>query len=284
MEANDNIDKTSCLSLLITSALLLVAAAYWHRHVIRKRNRARWDGIGKDIVVLHCSTPGYFSPSLSPFVFKLMNYLRLAKIPYKLDHEEIFGPKGKTPWITLNGEDISDSQLVIETLAKKFDKNFSRDLSPEQQAVARAFTIMLDEHLAWGLRYWRYKLDKGRSMQEAMKIPFYMLLMKPFFLRSQQDALWQQGMGRHTPTEVEEVTIKDLAALSHYLGTNPYLMGNSLCEVDCSMFAFVANILCNYKKSPYYSVVKDNYSNLYDYVQRVKAQLWPDWDECLESK
>jgi hypothetical protein len=28
--------------------------------------------------------------------------------------------KHKSPWITVNGEDVSDSQLVIEFLAKKF--------------------------------------------------------------------------------------------------------------------------------------------------------------------
>lgn len=59
------------------------------------------------------------------------------------------GPKGKTPWITLNGEEIADSQLCLELLARKFYKNHSSHLSPGEQAIARSFQIMAEEHLYW---------------------------------------------------------------------------------------------------------------------------------------
>lgn len=59
------------------------------------------------------------------------------------------GPKGKTPWITLNGEEIADSQLCLELLARKFHKDCSSHLSSEDQAIARAFHIMAEEHLYW---------------------------------------------------------------------------------------------------------------------------------------
>jgi len=58
-------------------------------------------------------------------------------------------PKGKTPWITLNGEDISDSQLIIEALSKKFNKDFSSHLTAQERAVARALQIMMEEHFYW---------------------------------------------------------------------------------------------------------------------------------------
>lgn len=59
------------------------------------------------------------------------------------------GPKGKTPWMTLNGEDNSDSQLCLEWLATQFDKDFSSHLTEEQRAIGRAFQIMAEEHLYW---------------------------------------------------------------------------------------------------------------------------------------
>lgn len=37
---------------------------------------------------------------------------------FQLDFEVPFGSKGKTPWITLNGEHYTDSQLIIELLTK----------------------------------------------------------------------------------------------------------------------------------------------------------------------
>ena len=59
------------------------------------------------------------------------------------------GPKGKTPWITLNGVDYSDSQICLEMLAKRFQKDFSSHLSAEEQAVARSLQIMAEEHFYW---------------------------------------------------------------------------------------------------------------------------------------
>jgi len=65
------------------------------------------------------------------------------------DFTEPFGPKGKMPWMTLNGEHIADSQICLELLARKFNKNFSGHLTPEEQAVSRAMQIMAEEHLLW---------------------------------------------------------------------------------------------------------------------------------------
>ena len=45
------------------------------------------------------------------------------------------GPKGKTPWITLNGEEIADSQLCLELLARKFHKDCTTHLSSEDQTI-----------------------------------------------------------------------------------------------------------------------------------------------------
>lgn len=57
-------------------------------------------------------------PTPSPFVLKLETYLRMAKIAYEVDKSDIWGPKGKTPWISINGQHVSDSQLIVEFLGK----------------------------------------------------------------------------------------------------------------------------------------------------------------------
>lgn len=36
----------------------------------------------------------------------------------QVDTTKPFGPSGKTPWISLNGVDMTDSQLIIEFLNK----------------------------------------------------------------------------------------------------------------------------------------------------------------------
>lgn len=55
---------------------------------------------------------------MSPYGLKLDTYLRMSKIPYELDTEDVTGPKGKLPWITDNGTHVADSQFCVEYLRK----------------------------------------------------------------------------------------------------------------------------------------------------------------------
>jgi len=79
----------------------------------------------EDIVVLHMYPRASTSISLSPFVAKLEAFLRVANIKYIVDYSFPNSPEtGKSPWITLDGQEIADSQVIVETLAKKFGKDF----------------------------------------------------------------------------------------------------------------------------------------------------------------
>lgn len=59
--------------------------------------------------------------------------------------------------ITINGEEISGSQSCVEFLAKHFDKDFSSHLTLVEQATARAFQVMCEEHLYWQVLYKLFK-------------------------------------------------------------------------------------------------------------------------------
>lgn len=61
----------------------------------------------------------------------------------------------------------------------------------------------------------------------------------------------KQGMGRHTESEVMEMGMKDLKALSDYLGNKPFFTGQKAAEVDCAIFGSVAMFLWNMPGSPY---------------------------------
>ena len=52
-----------------------------------------------------------------------------------------------------------------------------------------------------------------------------------------------QGMGRHTKEEVYEMGLKDLRALSAYLGDKPYFTGEKVTELDCAAFGSLAQLL-----------------------------------------
>ena len=84
-------------------------------------------------------------------VFSFFEFRFIQNIVYSFcvqcDFEEPFGPKEKTHWITINGQEIVDSQLCFEFLAETFQKDFSSHLSLLEQATARACQIMCEEHL-----------------------------------------------------------------------------------------------------------------------------------------
>jgi glutathione S-transferase len=60
-------------------------------------------------------------------------------------------PKGKIPWLTLNDEDVSDSDFCIKYLQEKYQKNLSEHLSEQEKAIARSFLKLTEESLRWYL-------------------------------------------------------------------------------------------------------------------------------------
>jgi glutathione S-transferase len=74
----------------------------------------------------------------------------MANIKYQSEYSPLKrSPKGKFPWITFNGEVISDSEFVLEFLKKQFNQDFSAHLSPVEKSTARAYLKMLEESTKW---------------------------------------------------------------------------------------------------------------------------------------
>ena len=96
------------------------------------RRKQEWNNVGKDVVVLHMFNRARDCPNPSPFPLKLETWLRVNKVKYVTDFEEFMSKKGKSPWITLNGQEVTDSQLSIEHIAKELGIN--DNLTPTQKA------------------------------------------------------------------------------------------------------------------------------------------------------
>ena len=68
---------------------------------------------------------------------------------FKNDQGYLFGHMCKIPWISVIGQDIADSQFIIEFLSKKFNVNFASGYSSVENGIARAFFQLVDESLVW---------------------------------------------------------------------------------------------------------------------------------------
>ena len=51
---------------------------------------------------------------------KLETWLRMNKIRYENVYSMVLGSKGQTPYVELNGEEITDSNIIMERLGKRF--------------------------------------------------------------------------------------------------------------------------------------------------------------------
>ena len=106
-------------------------------------------------------------------------------------------PKGKMPWITYNGEDVSDSQFCIEYLSKKLDKDLSSSLTSLEKATARAIFKMCDYSLFYCMNLDVYVY--GPSSENDL--PWY---LKSYYRRIAKQRATVQGYGTHTKEESKE--------------------------------------------------------------------------------
>lgn len=68
---------------------------------------------------------------------------------FQVDSKSPYGPKGKCPWITINGEDIGDSEFVLDNLTQRFNVNLESHLTTKQVANLEAVRVLADEHFFW---------------------------------------------------------------------------------------------------------------------------------------
>lgn len=145
-------------------------------------------------------------------------------------------PKGKIPWITLNGEHYSDSQFVIEFLIKKYNKDLSAHLSPAEKALARSFLKLNEESLRWVGAYHRFKYGKPELVG-----------LNPVIFRMIGNKLLKevvaQGYARHDKDEVYQIGRDDMKAINDFIGEKKFLMGEKVCNEDASLFGGLCQIM-----------------------------------------
>src|SRR6266850_45902 len=89
-------------------------------------------------------------PTLSPFSAKLTAHLRFQGIPFEPVAEQGVGnaPRGKVPFITVDGVKVADSDLVIGFLKTAFPDP-DAGLTDHQRAVGHLVQRTLEDHLYW---------------------------------------------------------------------------------------------------------------------------------------
>jgi glutathione S-transferase len=233
-----------------------------------------------EIILHQPPTRPWGTPNLSPFCAKLECYLRMADIPYKPGR---FGrgesPKGKIPYIKLDGQLMGDSQLIIEELERRLAKEGKRPLdeglSRRDQAIARLVRRTLEEAYYFIAVYARWKTDEGYKIQREEFGKFVPKIIVPLIRRDLHKKLHHQGTGRHTYEEVVAMGAADLDAVAELLGDRPFLLGDAPRTVDATVFAFLEGTL-GYPVDSELTKHAKSHSNLVAYRKRIRDTWWKD--------
>jgi glutathione S-transferase len=182
-------------------------------------------------------------PNMSPFCIKLESYLRMAKVPFEARAAEMQkAPKGKIPYVSIDGQLMGDSQLVIEHLEKKNGAPLDGWLDDAQRATGHAVRRMFDEGYYFVGIYNRWVSDDGWALMEPefkKLLPGPLKVITGLIRKRVRKQIHLQGTGRHSHDEIMAIGKADFAALSSLLGDRAFLFGDRPSTFDCSAFGFL---------------------------------------------
>jgi glutathione S-transferase len=218
-------------------------------------------------------------PASGPFDLKLMGWLELAGLAYKqvFQDDTRKGPKGKNPWIELDGERIGDSEIIIGRLGERFGVDLDAGLAPEQAAVAHAWRRTFEEHFhqvfEWELLVHPAGAAFMRAGMVAQMPPVIGPVVFGMMRRGMTAQLRARGIGRHAPEIVAAKGRADVDALSAFLGDRPYLVADRPVVADLAVFGQLAPMLVWPMETPV-AMHARSVPNVVAFVERVRRRCF----------
>jgi glutathione S-transferase len=232
------------------------------------------------ILTLYQPARAFGLPNPSAFCVKLETYLRMTDIPYTLavgDPRE--APKGKVPWIEIDGQKMGDSALIIDYLKSTHGDPLDGRLTTRQNALGHAILKMLEESLYFIGSWSKWAEDDGFAIYSAelfAGMPAEQLEYVPDMVRKRViSKLEAQGIGRHSRDEIHAIGVQDVTAFGELLGDGSWLFGDQPTSFDACAFGVIGNI----KDGPFPGPVRDHVrhtQNIADYIDRIRQQYFSD--------
>lgn len=237
---------------------------------------------GTRMIHLHGFGPHFSVNDPSAFVLKMMTYMHMAGIPFKLNTNPKNlqnSPKGKLPVIHDGGHVVADSYFIIDYLQQKFDVQLDSYLSTEQKAQAHLLTQSLDEGIYFCVVYFRWvSQQQWPKIKQAFfsELPLGLKQIIPIIARkSVQKSLYGQGMGRHCEQEILQITEHNLQSLSRLLGDKTYFFGPQKCSFDATAYGHLAQLILADFSHPINERARQ-FENLVDYCQRIQQEYYAE--------
>ncbi|MFT4059004.1 MAG: glutathione S-transferase family protein [Legionella sp.] len=216
-------------------------------------------------------------PDNNPFGLKVDTFLRFTQLQYRVEHilNTKDAPRGQLPYIIDEGELVTDSNLIINYLIRKYKLTLDKKLAVGQKNLHFLITRMLDCHLYWIMSYSRWQDEEFWPLFKAEFLKQLPQLNEGALENSRKYNLEKyhyQGISRYDKEQIYQTGIEDLRLLSELLGANDFFFGKVVHTVDACCYGFLANIFFFDIDTPLKKFLVEE-TQLAGYVQRVRGVL-----------
>ncbi len=219
-------------------------------------------------------------PNSGLFCMKLESYLRVMKFEHKVVSTINISksPKKTMPYAEIDGQLISDSQIIMNLLEKKSGAQaLDHHLSPQEKSQSTAYRLLIENHLVPILIHFRWFTDTGWDQFSRQIFAGAPALIRLIFggrmRKGTIEGLRRNGISRHSQEEILAFAKEDFSALSQLLGTKKYVFGDQISTLDLSLFAIVSNVIYGGVDMPLIALVKD-YPNLVEHSRRLLKEIY----------
>jgi glutathione S-transferase len=216
--------------------------------------------------------------NVSPFCLKAemaMKYLDLD-FEHVIEQDPRKTPKGKLPYMIIDGEKIADSELILERLDEMSQGKLYAGLTPQEKAVGFAFTRLAEDHLYWLMVASRWLEDDWFPNIVEGFFGFVPRIVRGFASRAAQKdvskTLHLHGLGRHTRKEQEGFLRRDLQAISDIVSKEDYIVGGRLTVFDFVVAGMLSGLMDN-EPPTWVSEVANGYPGLREYLARIESEV-----------
>ncbi|MCB1689028.1 MAG: glutathione S-transferase family protein [Halioglobus sp.] len=222
--------------------------------------------------------PAFGMRNVSPFCLKVEMLLAALELPYTVSSEKDprKAPKGKLPFVIVDGKRIADSELIVEYLDETTGGKVFAGLSPQQKGSGVALSRLAEDHLYWLMVASRWLDDAWWPNIVDGFFGFVPGVLRGFvagLARKQVAKTYNlHGLGRHTLEEQKGFARRDLDALQGAIPMQGFLFSEQPCVFDFTIAAMLAGIYDN-QPATWVTDIANDYPDLRAYAERVQETV-----------
>ena len=234
-------------------------------------------------------SPAWGLPTAGPFGIKLEACLRMLGVEYerRFEDDNRKGPKRKSPWMQDGIVTMGDTELILQYVERKSGAKLDADLTPGERARAHVLCRMLEEHFHQVFEYELMTSQAGaalfRDLLSKAGVPRPLLgFVSGTVRRGFQKHLFERGIARHAPADIEAMGRDDVDALVEWLGDRRWFISEGPTKTDASALGLLAAAIRSPIESPVCSYARSQPS-LVRFVERGLEHFFPELSQGVRQ-